>query len=37
MRISPFHYARLDKLGDGTYGLVYRARNTITGKVVALK
>jgi len=26
-------YAKLDKLGEGTYGLVFKARNNETGEV----
>lgn len=30
-------YERIDKLGEGTYGKVYKARDTETGDIVALK
>lgn len=30
-------YSRLSKLGSGTYGVVYRATDMLTGKRVALK
>ncbi|ORY77037.1 putative CDK10, cyclin-dependent kinase 10 [Protomyces lactucae-debilis] len=30
-------YARLNRLGEGTYGVVHRARHTKTGETVALK
>jgi cyclin-dependent kinase 2 len=30
-------YERLEKLGEGTYGVVYKARNTETGEFVAIK
>ena len=30
-------YERLEKLGEGTYGVVYKARNIETGELVAIK
>ena len=30
-------YQRLNKIGQGTYGIVYKARNKITNEVIALK
>jgi len=30
-------YQKLEKLGEGTYGVVYKARNVKTGDTVALK
>lgn len=30
-------YQKKEKLGEGTYGVVYRAINTETGEVVAIK
>ncbi|KAJ3415276.1 cyclin-dependent serine/threonine protein kinase [Chytridiales sp. JEL 0842] len=30
-------YAKIEKLGEGTYGIVYKAQNRLTGDIVALK
>jgi len=30
-------YTKIDKLGEGTYGVVYKAQNNETGQIVALK
>lgn len=30
-------YEKIEKIGEGTYGVVYKARNKLTGKMVALK
>jgi len=30
-------YLKIDKLGEGTYGVVYKAQNRITGEICALK
>jgi cyclin-dependent kinase 2 len=30
-------YERLEKLGEGTYGIVYKAKDTLTNDIVALK
>ena len=30
-------YQRLEKLGEGTYGVVYKAQNLETGELVAIK
>ena len=27
----------MEKIGEGTYGVVYRARDKLTGKIIALK
>jgi len=30
-------YEKIDKIGEGTYGVVYKARDTETGEIYALK
>ena len=30
-------YEQVEKIGEGTYGVVYRARDVATGQVIALK
>lgn len=30
-------YARIEKIGEGTYGVVYKAKDKITGEIIALK
>ena len=30
-------FERVEKIGEGTYGIVYKAREKTTGKLVALK
>lgn len=35
--MSQDQYEKLEKIGEGTYGKVYKARDKNTGKIVALK
>lgn len=30
-------FQKVEKIGEGTYGVVYKARNKVTGQLVALK
>lgn len=30
-------YQKIEKIGEGTYGVVYKGRNKITGQLVAMK
>jgi serine/threonine protein kinase len=34
---APATYLRINEVGDGTYGVVYKAKNTQTDEIVALK
>ena len=35
--LLPLQYEKLDKVGEGTYGVVYKARDRTTGDIIALK
>jgi len=30
-------FQKIEKIGEGTYGIVYKARDKVTGQLVALK
>lgn len=30
-------YQKLEKIGEGTYGIVYKAKDRVTGQIIALK
>lgn len=31
------NYSKIEKIGEGTYGVVYKARDGLTGEEIALK
>ena len=31
------YFEKVEKIGEGTYGVVYKARNRVTDEIVALK
>lgn len=31
------NFSRVEKIGEGTYGVVYKAKDRVTGKEIALK
>jgi len=30
-------YQKIEKIGEGTYGVVYKSKDRVTGEIVALK
>jgi serine/threonine protein kinase len=30
-------YQKMEKIGEGTYGIVYKARDRVSGEIIALK
>ena len=30
-------YEKIEKIGEGTYGVVYKAKDRVTGEILALK
>ena len=37
VKMSLEHYEKIEKIGEGTYGIVYKARDLLTERMVALK
>jgi cyclin-dependent kinase 2 len=37
LRCLSGQYEKVEKIGEGTYGVVYRARDRVTNEIVALK
>lgn len=37
LKMSVDDYSKIEKIGEGTYGVVYKARHKKTGKLAALK
>lgn len=31
------HFTKIEKIGEGTYGVVYKGKNRHTGQIVAMK
>ena len=36
-RVIMENFKKIEKIGEGTYGIVYKARDLLTNKMVALK
>lgn len=36
-RIRMERYQKIEKIGEGTYGVVYKSKDRVTGEIVALK
>lgn len=36
-RIEMEDFQKIEKIGEGTYGVVYKGRNKTTGQIVAMK